>query len=204
MNTIKIITKILMPILLWIVVFNTIITCEDEILLHIIDYKDKWVETYYIGIGHGNKVMLDSYPYKLDNGSIQVEILLTLDNVTKNSFEIRERFIDSEIHNRLYYWLSFKYKTFSTNCKEVRKDMVVFPVSISSPSWWPDDLKKSFFKKNRTKYMFYRCRAGYAGYDLSFFQYFAIDNTNRTGYYWNTMLVNTDNKSVRKYYYDWE
>ncbi|MCG6552535.1 MAG: hypothetical protein L7F77_09425 [Candidatus Magnetominusculus sp. LBB02] len=204
MNTKNKIVKFFKPIAFGLIIIVASIACEDEIFTHLTYYKDKWLETYYNGPGHGNKVELVSYPLRLDNGSIKVEIFLTLDNVTRDAFNIRERFENSEIHSRIYYWLSFNYKTFSTNCKEVSKDMVAYPISISSPSWWPDDLKKSFFPINRSKYKYYRCRAGYAGYELSFFQYFAIDNATKEAYYWHTMLVNTNEKSINKYYYSWE
>lgn len=188
--------KLIKPFILWIIVILTTISCEDDTLTHIIYYKDKWAETYYNGTGHSNKVVLD-------NGS-KYRNIVTLDNFTKDAFDIRERFYDNRPNDSIHYWLSFNYLMFSTSCKEVTKSMAVFPNSISSPNWWPDDLKKSFFSINLSRYKFYRCRAVFAGAGLSFFEYFAIDNTTKTGYYWKTLLHDTDEKSIRKCYYAWE
>jgi hypothetical protein len=200
MNVIDIVKKLLKPIILGFIVMIATISCDDDsMILHII--YDKWEETYYNEPGHSNKVALDSKKVILDNGSIYISIV-TLDNFTKDAFDIRERFADNRSSDSLHSWVSFKYLTFSTNCREVNKDMTVFPNSIISPKWWPDDLKRSIFPRNRSKYKFYRCYAAFAGHGLSFFHYFAIDNTTKTGYYWRTLLAYTS--SIGKYYYPWE
>lgn len=180
-----IIAELLKLLLVGLIVIVSTIACE----------KDNGVETFYSGTGHTNKVIFD-------NGS-EYRYRVTLDNFTKNAFDIRERFYEN-VYDSLYYWLSFNYTTFSTECTEVNKNMVVFPKSRKSPCWWPDDLKWSFFPRNILKYKFYRCFAGYAGYGLSFFEYFAIDNSTQTGYYWKTMLEDTQKNSIRYYYYEWE
>jgi hypothetical protein len=202
----NIITNLMMIIAIGIIII-TIISCDNDIADIIgenLYYKYRWQETYYNGTGHSNKVILDSNEVLLDNGSMYIKILLILDNITTDAYDIRERFDDNITYRRLYYWLSFNYIMFSTNCKEVNKDMIVFPISISSPNWWPDDLKNSFFPRNRSKYKFYRCRASYAGAGLSFFQYFAFDNITKRGYYWNTLLEYTSEETIKKYYYAWE
>ncbi|MCG6552529.1 MAG: hypothetical protein L7F77_09395 [Candidatus Magnetominusculus sp. LBB02] len=157
--------------------------------------KDKGLETYISGTGHANEVIFD-------NGS-QRSHRVTLDNFTKDAFDIREYFYNNR-DDSLYYWLTFKYAAFATDCREVDEGMVVFPNSRKSPCWWPDNLKWSFFRIGPSKYKFYRCRAGYAGYGLSFFEYFAIDNAIHTGYYWKTMLEDTYKNSIKYYYYEWE
>ncbi|MCG6552530.1 MAG: hypothetical protein L7F77_09400 [Candidatus Magnetominusculus sp. LBB02] len=201
MNAKRIITSLLRLVILGLIIISTI-SCEEDVLMHFIYYKYRWLETRYDGPGHGNKAILDTNYDRFDNGSIYT-ITVSLDNFTKDAVDIRERFNDLRTAS-VHYWLTFNYVTFSNRCKEVSKDMTVFPVSISCPDWWPDDLKKSFFQRDRSRYKFYRCRASFGGAGLSFFQYFAIYNSTNKGYYWRTMLENTDEKRIRQCYYAWE
>ncbi|WP_420265274.1 hypothetical protein [Candidatus Magnetominusculus dajiuhuensis] len=165
------------------------------------DHYDKWEETDYNGPGRSNKVILEANTVILDNGS-EYTSTVTLDNYTKDAFDIRQRSEADARYGYAYCWVSFHYITSPTNCKEVDNSIVVFPAS-TSPNWWPDDLKKSFFPTKRSRYKFYRCRAALVR-AASVFEFFAIDNTTKTGYYWRTQLSCTDEKTIRKYYYAWE
>lgn len=147
MNNRRIIVKFLKLIALGFIVMTTIISCSEitEIVL------SKWEETYYKGTGHGNQVIID-------NNTVDLYVI-TLDNFTKDAFDIREQYETPKPPYSSYYWLSFNYLTLSTNCRETKKDMVVFPSLILSPKWWPDALKSSLFPIGRSQYKFYCCKA---------------------------------------------
>jgi hypothetical protein len=172
--------------------------CEDDIIE---DYLTRgWRTTYYNGTGHSGNVILNAL---YDNSN-----MIKLDNFTKDAYDIT---VYTEAHEdywtSAYSWVSFRYETFSTYCTEVDESKTAFPYSLMSPGWWPDELKKPFFKPirqpNRSRYQFYRCRAyNNFAYRDSLFEYFAIDNKTKKGYYWKTVRKDKDidNETIKRYY----
>ncbi len=189
-----------MKILLCSVIFVLIIqrACEDDIIRD--TYVNfGWQTIIYKGTGHSDKVILDA----LYNNSNMVK----LDNFTKDAYDIVIFTHDGRDYWKLpYSWISFRYKTFSTYCTEVDESKTAFPYSLISPEWWPDELAKPFFEQNRqpnrSNYKFYRCNAVNYGYRESYFEYFAIDNKTKQGYFWKTIRKDKDmdNETIKRYY----
>ncbi|MBF0568508.1 MAG: hypothetical protein HQK95_06515 [Nitrospirae bacterium] len=190
----KIFRKLIYIVIIYLVLLKA---CEDDIIS---DYINRgWQTIYFKGTGHSGEVRLDA-DYDGRN-------LIKLDNFTKDAYDIM---IFTEAHRDYwldaYYWASFLYETFSTYCTEVDESKTAFPYSLMSPSWWPDELEKPFFEPfrqpNRSNYKFYRCRALNASYRDSFFEYFAIDDKSKKGYYWKTIRKDEDmdNETIKRYY----
>ncbi|MCG6552532.1 MAG: hypothetical protein L7F77_09410 [Candidatus Magnetominusculus sp. LBB02] len=164
---IKQIIKMVTVLLTWIfVIVGSLVilafkSCEDDVFLEMLSAD--WHDAYYRGSGHHNKVKLD--------------------NLTESAFDIRERYNDN---SALTYWLGFKYVTFSTNCKEVQESQTVFPHSVISPIWWPTNLQRTILPRDRSRYKFYLCEAMSDVYVFTLYEYYAIDNKSKKGFYWHT------------------
>ncbi|MBF0516513.1 MAG: hypothetical protein HQK97_05260 [Nitrospirae bacterium] len=169
---------------------TTIVSC-NEIMQIVLGEVD---ETYYKGTGHGNRVIFD-------NKTVHTYVI-TLDNFTKDAFNIREQYDVPK--TSFYYWLSFNYLTLSTHCSKIGSDVIVFPSRILSPKWWPNALKSSPLQIGRSKYNYYCCKAFDVGDEFSHFEYFAIDNISKKGYYWKTISDFTPAKDMGRCNYDWD
>ncbi|KWT88542.1 hypothetical protein [Candidatus Magnetominusculus xianensis] len=186
--------------LIYFVIFILILikACEDDIIE---DYYiwSGWRTLYFNEPGQSDQVLLNAHYDGTD--------LIKLDNFTKDAYDIK---VFTKARTKywlgVYYWLSFRYETFSTYCTEVDESKTAFPYSLMSPSWWPDELQKPFFEPlrepNRSNYKFYRCRAFNVAYRDSVFEYFAIDNKTKKGYYWKTVRKDKDmdNVTIKRYY----
>lgn len=164
---IKQIIKFVIVLLTWIFLFVGSLcilafkSCEDDVFIEM--FSAHWHDTYYKWAGHHDKVKLNS--------------------LTESAFDIRERYDDN---STLSYWLSFKYVTFSTNCKEVDESQTVFPHSIISPIWWPTNLQRTILPRDRSNYKFYLCGTTPDFYIFTLYEYYAIDNKSKKGFYWQT------------------
>lgn len=186
----KKILRILLKLLItFIILFLIIYACRDEVIENYI--STILTERYFEGTGHSSEVVINKWD-EHDN--------LTLDTFTNDAYDIR---VGSRIRGSYqsywdssYYWLSFSYKTFSTNCKEDNESNIVLPYILNSPHWWPRELGETIIpailRTNRSNYKFYRCRAEFNSRYYSYFEYFAIDNKTKKGYYWRTTRGSID------------
>ncbi|KWT78409.1 hypothetical protein [Candidatus Magnetominusculus xianensis] len=156
-------------------------------------------ERYFEGTGHCDDVILTGSNIKFYR--------LKLDNFTKDAYDIVvSSLVEGSGHywDSPHYWLRFSYETFSTYCPEVDESKTAMPYLLLSPDWWPRELGKYFIPTmrsiNRSNYKFYCCDATRISYGYAYFEYFAVDNITKKGYYWRTMRTNMSEDDIQKYY----
>ncbi|MCG6552812.1 MAG: hypothetical protein L7F77_10825 [Candidatus Magnetominusculus sp. LBB02] len=192
----KKIFKIFIKILLILFAILYLITeaCRDDVIL---DHGSPRTEIYFEGTGHSSEVILENVPpYHNTKNSGK----LKLDNFTKDAYDIRlswQHILDDIPYWRVsHYWLSFSFETFSTYCTEDNESNIMLPYILNSPQWWPRELGETIiptiFTKNRSNYKFYLCRVDIPSRGYSYYEYFAIDNKTKKGYYWKTTRGSID------------
>ncbi|MBF0487979.1 MAG: hypothetical protein HQK98_07435 [Nitrospirae bacterium] len=178
--------RILLKLILLAMMFGLLMaeTCKDDVVEeYLINVS---TGRYFEGTGHSEEVILDGSDYKFYR--------LKLDNFTKDAYDILVSSLvigsGQPYWDTPHYWLRFSYETFSTYCTEVDKSKTVMPYILLSPDWWPWELGKHFIPTmrsiNRSNFKFYRCSISRYRKGYSYFEYFAIDNKTKTGYYWRT------------------
>lgn len=154
-----------------------ILPIGKEIVEELREFFSNNIDRYYEGAGHSDETGVSCFP--------------------ADAFDIRKRLnCDS---NLIVKWITFKFNNFSTNCKEIGEDMLYFLHPYDSPKWWPANLQKTFFPRDRSEYKFYYCKDNSTYTNLFYLEFYAIDNKSKTGYYWNMPSSDLKHNELKKY-----